>query len=224
MLSTSIYLDLLFVIVTALTFYYFSAATNFSKKVFLIGLSWLAIQALLGAYGVYNEAESFPPKAVFMILPPSLAIVLIFLIKGGRAFIDSLNLKYLTLIHSVRFFVEVVLFSLFTYKLIPEVMTFEGKNFDIITGITAPLMYYLFLKQKIGRTGLLIWNLICLSLVLNVAIHGLFAAPTAMQKIAFDQPNVAVLYFPYVWLPSFIVPLVIFSHLAAIRILIRDIK
>jgi hypothetical protein len=37
------------------------------------------------------------------------------------------------------------------------------------------------------------------------------------QQFAFDQPNIAVLYFPFIWLPSCVVPLVLLSHLAAIR-------
>jgi hypothetical protein len=36
------------------------------------------------------------------------------------------------------------------------------------------------------------------------------------QQLNFDQPNRAVLYFPYVWLPAIVVPIVLFSHLAAL--------
>ncbi|HVF96549.1 MAG TPA: hypothetical protein VM871_04480, partial [Flavisolibacter sp.] len=38
---------------------------------------------------------------------------------------------------------------------------------------------------------------------------------------AFDQPNIAVLYFPFIWLPSFIVPVVLLSHLVCIRQLLK---
>jgi hypothetical protein len=37
-----------------------------------------------------------------------------------------------------------------------------------------------------------------------------------MQQIAFDQPNIGVMYFPFVWLPACIVPLVLLSHLASL--------
>ena len=34
--------------------------------------------------------------------------------------------------------------------------------------------------------------------------------------MAFEQPNRAVLFFPYIRLPTIIVPVVLFSHLAAL--------
>ncbi|HUQ96495.1 MAG TPA: hypothetical protein VM010_02440, partial [Chitinophagaceae bacterium] len=36
-------------------------------------------------------------------------------------------------------------------------------------------------------------------------------------QLAFDQPDIAVLYFPFVLLPGVVVPVVLLSHLAAIR-------
>ena len=97
-------------------------------------------------------------------------------------------------------------------------MTFEGKNFDILSGITAPLIYYFgFVKFKINKTGILIWNFICLSLLINIVFLAVFSAPFPFQKFAFEQPNIALLYFPFIWLPSCVVPLVLLSHLAAIQ-------
>jgi hypothetical protein len=58
---------------------------------------------------------------------------------------------------------------------------------------------------------------VCLGLVVNIAINGLLSAPTPLQQFAFDQPNIALAYFPFVLLPSVVVPMVIFAHLASIR-------
>jgi hypothetical protein len=52
---------------------------------------------------------------------------------------------------------------------------------------------------------------------LNIVVNAALSAPVPFQQFAFDQPNIAVLYFPFVWLPGFIVPLVLFAHLAAIQ-------
>jgi hypothetical protein len=43
-----------------------------------------------------------------------------------------------------------------------------------------------------------------------------------LQQFGFDQPTVAVLYFPFIWLPGIVVPLVYFSHLVAIRRLLKE--
>lgn len=102
-------------------------------------------------------------------------------------------------------------------------MTFEGRNFDIIAGITAPFMYFVcFNGAVVKNKGLLLaWNFICLALLINIVVNAVLAAPFSFQKFAFDQPNIAVLYFPFVWLPSFIVMLVLFSHLVVIRRLLK---
>jgi hypothetical protein len=129
-------------------------------------------------------------------------------------------------VHIVRIPVEITLFMLSTYKLVPELMTFGGRNFDILSGITAPIVYFICFKnsQLKNRRLLLIWNFICLGLLLNIVINALLSAPFPFQQFAFDQPNVAILYFPFTWLPCFIVMIVLYSHLAAIRQLVRYTK
>jgi hypothetical protein len=77
-------------------------------------------------------------------------------------------------------------------------MTFEGTNFDLFSGITAPIVAYLaYRTTKENKKLLLWWNIICLLLLLNVVITAVFAFPSPFQKLAFDQPNIAVLYFPF---------------------------
>jgi hypothetical protein len=101
-------------------------------------------------------------------------------------------------------------------------MTFEGRNFDIVAGLTAPVIYYFgSVKQQIGRKVMLLWNIICLGLLFNIVVIAVLSAPFPFQQFAFDQPNIALLYFPFVWLPCCVVPLVLLSHLATIRQLIN---
>ena len=101
-------------------------------------------------------------------------------------------------------------------------MTFEARNFDIIAGITAPFIaYFGFTKKMVGRRIILLWNFICLALLINIVVHALLSAPISFQKLAFGQPNVAILFFPFSWLPTFIVPIVFLGHLILIRQLIK---
>ncbi|WP_410222011.1 hypothetical protein [Pedobacter sp.] len=185
---------------------------------------WLIVQAILTLKNVYsNDINSIPPKIlVFGILPPVLTTCILFITKGGRRLIDSLPLKQITYLHIIRIPIEVVLYGLFLNKMIPELMTFEGRNFDIITGITAPLIaYYGFSRKMLSRKIILIWNFICLGLLINIIINAFLSAPSPLQKFAFDQPNTAILHFPFSWLPTFIVPIVLFGHLVAIRQLLK---
>jgi hypothetical protein len=151
-----------------------------------------------------------------------LTIIWLFASVKGREFLDSLPLTRLTYLNLVRIPVEIGLFCLFLHKAVPELMTFEGRNFDIFSGLTAPIIaYFGVTKAKLNRQILLAWNLICLGLLINIVVNAFFSAPFPFQKFAFEQPNIAVLNFPFSWLPTFIVPIVLFAQLISIRQLLK---
>jgi hypothetical protein len=184
----------------------------------IIMVLWMAVQFFLGNSNFYVNASSGPPRVVFLIFPPLILIILLFIVPQGRIFINNLKIKELTLLHTIRIPVEIVLFFLYLSKTIPEIMTFEGRNFDIIAGLTAPIIVYFgFNKNKISDKLLLVWNVICLGLLLNIIRLALLSSKTPFQQFGFDQPNIAIGHFPFNWLPSVIVPLVLFSHLVVIR-------
>lgn len=216
-----IYINIFFVLTTVLTLLLFYKATNYSTPVISLLLIWLMLQAVIAHAGFYTVINKMPPRFTLVILPPILFISGLFISKTGRKFIDRLQLKILTLLHIVRVPVELTLLMLYLHGFVPREMTFEGRNFDIISGLTAPFIYYFgFVKKLFNWKILLAWNIICLILLINIVSTAVLSAPFPFQQLAFNQPNVALLYFPFVWLPGFIVPVVLFSQLVAIRELI----
>ena len=212
------YISILFGVATLLTVLAFYKVANYSKTVIAILILWLTMQAIISSTGFYANFDSIPPRFMLLILPPLILILILFFTKKGRHFIDSLDIKTLTLLHVIRIPVEIVLFWLFVHKSVPQIMTFEGRNFDILSGITAPFVYYFgFVKNKLDKKIILAWNFLCLALLINIVSIALLSAPFPFQKFAFNQPNIALAYFPFVWLPCCIVPLVLFSHLVSIR-------
>jgi hypothetical protein len=135
---------------------------------------------------------------------------------------DNFDPGWLTFLHIVRFPVELVLYWLFIYNQIPEVMTFEGRNFDILSGLSAPFIaYWAYVKRNLDRKWIILWNVICLVLLINIVTTAILSAPTPLQQIEFDHPNKGVFYFPFIWLPCMIVPLVLLSHILCIRFHLR---
>jgi len=215
------YISIVFILTTILTIAFFYKAANGSKAALLILWVWIIIQTVLGLTRFYTKTTTIPPRILFLVVPALILIVSLFLTNTGKQFIDNLNIKYLTVLHVVRIPVEVVLFWLFLNKTIPQLMTFEGRNFDIAAGITAPIVYYFgMVKNTFNKKIMLVWNFICLGLLLNIVVNAALSTPSAVQQFAFDQPNIAILYFPINLLPAVVVPLVLLSHLAAIRQLI----
>ena len=221
----SVFIPILFVIITGLTVWQFYNASGKSKIVLSCLSIWLMLQTIIGLTGFYQAPQGFPPRFVLLIGPGLLFTALLFLTQRGRHFVDSLDIRRLTLLHAIRIPVEITLYFVFVAELIPEVMTFEGNNYDIISGLTAPVIYYLvFVARKLGNKALLVWNVICLGLLINILVIAILSAQTPFQQLAFDQPNIGVTIFPFVWLPSVIVPIVIISHLATIRQLMMNRK
>ena len=216
-------LIVIFLLTVILTFLLFVNAVKDKATVAIVSVIWLAGTGILSFKGMFQDTSTIPPRLMLVVVPPILFIIILLTTKNGKRFTDRIDLKRLTLVHLVRLPVEFTLFMLYSHKLIPELMTFAGRNFDILSGITAPVIYFICFKnaQVRNRTLLLVWNFICLGLLLNIVINALLAAPFRFQQFAFDQPNIAVLYFPFTWLPAFIVMIVLYSHLAAIRQLIR---
>ena len=227
------YIAIIFVLTTLATLLLFywavknsdAEATRKKSAMIVAGLTvWLLIQAAVTLKGLYNtNTTAAPPKLLLLgILPPMLTIILLFSTIKGRQFTDSLPLKNITYINLVRVPVELVLLTLFLNKAVPQLMTFEGRNFDIFSGITAPFVaWFGFRKGKLSRTFLLAWNFVCLAFLANVVTYAILSAPLPTQQFAFDQPNIAILYFPFSWLPTFIVPIVLFGHLTSIKQLMK---
>ncbi len=211
-----------FLLTTLLALYFFYEATRRKALVLVPAVIWLGIQGFLALKGFYTVTDTNPPRFLLLITPPILLIAGLFLSGRGKRFMDGLGLKQLTMLHVVRIPVEMVLFALYIQRLVPELMTFKGSNFDILSGISAPLVYYLvFIRQRFGYKLLLYWNILCLLMLLNIVIRATLSLPTTFQQLAFEQPNIAILYFPFVFLPACVVPLVLFSHLVAIRRLLN---
>lgn len=218
MQNLSSYVYITFGATVLLAIWLFFKATRYSKPFLLLLIVWLLLQSLLGIAKFYSNPGTMTLRFLLLFLPPLLFLISAFSTRTGTAFIDRLDLPTLTIFHVIRIPVEMVLFWLFVNKSIPEAMTFHGRNFDIISGFTAPLVYYFgFVKKTLSKQVIIAWNFICMALLLNVVINAILSLPGRFQQFGFEQPNIALGYFPFILLPACLVPLVMFSTLAAIR-------
>lgn len=218
------YISITFILTTFITVSFFLYAikqtvfeTTSAKILSFLIAFWLIFQAILSIGGFYLVTDAVPPRILLTGVLPTFLIIILYFSFARKTFIEKLPLKILTILHIIRIPVEIVLFWLFQEKLVPELMTFEGRNFDILSGLTAPVVYWLaFRDGKINRKLLIIWNILALGLLINIVTNAILSFPFPLQQFAFEQPNRAVLYFPYIWLPTVIVPIVLFSHLISL--------
>ncbi len=226
-----IYLPLAFGATTLFTFILFYMVlkkSNFKKSTInyiMLGLMvWLVLQAIIPLSGFYkNDLTIVPPRVFLGIVPTFITMILLFTTQKGRAFMDQLELGSYTFLSIVRIPVELCLYALALHQAIPELMTFEGRNFDILAGITAPFIaYFGWQKKSLSKNIILVWNIISLGLLLFIVGNASLSIPGPMQRFGLDQPNIAILHFPFTWLPAFVVPVVMFSHFVSIRRLLKN--
>jgi hypothetical protein len=227
------YISIVFILTTLTTVVLFINAikntahistSKWSTNVTIILVIWLIVQAVLSLTGVYsNQRNIMPPKIMLMgVLPPLVVLVWIFISKSGKLFASSISIKHITYVHIVRVPVEIVLYWLYLHKAIPQIMTFKGYNYDILAGITSIFIAYIaFAKNGVKTTIAIVWNIICLLLLLNIVVIAILSAETPIQQFGLSQPNIAILYFPFSWLPTVIVPLVMFCHIASLKQLLK---
>jgi hypothetical protein len=217
------YVPVVFVLTTLLTVSIFAYAIyrtglqSTAAKILLgFTLFWMVIQAILALNGFFQDFDVLPPRT-FAFGPLPFFILTIAYLLLARKFLADLPLTVLTWIHVIRIPVEFVLLWLFQSSLVPVEMTFEGRNFDILSGISAPIIYFLaFRNDRVKRVLLIVWNLVALCLLTNIVTIAVLAFPSQFQMVGLSQPNIGVTYFPFIWLPAVIVPIVFFCHVASL--------
>ncbi len=216
------WISIIFLVVAIFTIVFFHITHGNPKKLTLAIVVIGVIQSLLAYSSFYLTLDGFPPRIAFILLPNLVLIIYGCLPKQIEWVVKNRNTNLITFLHTIRIPVEIVLLYLFLNGAVPELMSFHGRNFDILAGTTAPIIGFLFYKGKMSRRILLIWNFLGLGLILFILVNGIFSVPTPFQQFGFDQPNIALLYFPFVLLPAIVVPIVIYTHLSEIIRLKQD--
>lgn len=214
---------------------YLKAALNKSnfeegrkKKVFIkVALSipvWLVFVSVLSINGYFSNFEVFPPRIMVVLFVPLITLIWTLLLSTTtRELLPFISGSVLVNLQVFRFFVEILLWMLFIQNLLPIQMTFEGRNFDIIAGITGPIVAYMaYNKNVISKKGVIIWNIVCLGLLINIVVTAILSIPTPFRYFLNEPANTIVAEFPIIWLPAFLVPLAYSLHFLSLRKLINQ--
>jgi hypothetical protein len=188
-----------------------NAFTNRLAFTFLLG--WPIIVFVFTWFDFFLDFKP-PPRLMLFVAFPVLITLALLAFPSSRKVLHSLPITVLTHIHIIRIPVEIVLWWLAIQGVVNKEMTFEGANFDILSGITAPAAAIFLFGKNLNRRGAIIWNLIALGLLFNIVIRAISLTPYFYDG---EYPNVAVFYFPFILLPTLVVPAVLFSHLVSLN-------
>ncbi|MCB0493524.1 MAG: hypothetical protein KDC93_14045 [Cyclobacteriaceae bacterium] len=203
-------------------------AADRQNKIFknvIIGLTlWMVMLSILSIIGFFSDFSGFPPRFIIILLVPMITLVWSLLIsKITKQLLILIPPQTIINLQVFRVFVEILLWMLFIQNLLPIQMTFEGRNFDIIAGITAPLVAYLaYSKNLLSKNMVIAWNFICLGLLLNIVLTAILSMPTPFRYFMNEPSNTVVAEFPIIFLPGFLVPLAYGLHFLSIRQLLNQ--
>ena len=208
-------LSFIFIGITLLSLLLFYYATGKSKRVLLVNILWILVVGVISYSGYFTNTSAKPPR--FLVVLLAVISLSVFLLKTVNR--TKLNTNLLLAIHTLRLPIELVLSQLFLQKKVPILMTFKGWNFDILIGISAIflLLYLWYTKNRLSKIFTLIWNILGLILLTAIVIIAVLSSPLPLQILALNQPNIAVLQFPFIYLPACVVPIVFASHLLIIK-------
>ena len=192
------------------------------KKKFLnnivISLVGWAIAVSVWSYsGMMGDFSRFPFNFLPAIAIPLVAVIVFTLSKSTGEVLRNIPQERIIRLQGFRFFVELLLWALFVENLLPVQMTFEGRNYDILVGITAPVIAWLVARNKISKPLLIAWNLISIGVLTNIVAIAILSTPSPVRVFMNDPANTIVTEFPISWLPAFLVPLAILLHFFSLR-------
>jgi hypothetical protein len=205
-----------------LTFYKAGKPSGSSNKLALrVGgliAAWLLYVYLLIQSGFLLNF-SLPPRFPLLILLPLVifSIVLYHKLKKSKI-IHNISAKSLVYFQTFRILVEIMLLYTFIEGVIPISATFEGANFDIIMGISAPIVALtIYRNLKKNRGFAVAWHILGIAMILFVAViigTSMYFPLMWTSRVPLVSPE--LLSFPYFLIAACIAPFAILIHVIAL--------
>ena len=212
--------DLLFLAQVALLFgilsWWLSPGRHPGRAMLAMTL-WAALLGFFSLERYFANFKSLPPRILPALLIPLIA-GLLFLRSGGVGeLLARTPFQWPIYLQSFRILMEVILWLLYLQHRAPVIMTFEGRNVDILVGLTAiPVGYLCFVRRAWSPRVAFWWNVVAILILLNVVVHAQLSTASPFRVFITEPPLTFIGYWPYILLPGFLVPLAWLGHAASL--------
>jgi hypothetical protein len=195
------------------------------RRALLVALGfggWMTIIGAVAATGILARFELRPPPMAGVFLGTVVLALAFSLSRFGERLALGLPLSALVGFHAFRLPLELVMHEAANEGVMPSVMSFNGYNFDIATGISATFVGIWLLLGRPPRGVLVAFNLLGSVLLLVVSTVAVLALPV-FAAFGTGQLNVWVARFPYVWM-AMLVGSALIGHVVLTRRLLAEAK
>ena len=183
-----------------------------------IAVWWSLILALswFGAFALQREALR-PALPIAIFLPVMLGAIWMLRSRAASDILNSLPLGWLIGVQVYRG-IGALFLLLHDQGLMPREFAGPAGCGDITIGVLAlPLALYCLEERPGHRWLAAVWNVLGIADMLMAVSLGFLSSPSPIQQLAFDHPNLLISRFPLVIIPTFIVPISLLLHLAALK-------
>lgn len=184
----------------------------------LVSAGWMTLTWQVAASGAFRRWDMVPPPLMLLVAGIVLLALRLSFSSTGRRLSTHLPLWALVGVQAFRFPLELAMHRMFERGVMPEQMSYSGRNFDIVTGITAIVLALLLIAGRAGHRLVLAWNVLGTLLLANIVVVAILSTPL-FTYFGEDRLNVWVTYPPYVWLPAVMVLAALAGHLIIFRAL-----
>ncbi|MGH9803019.1 MAG: hypothetical protein ACRD82_21855 [Blastocatellia bacterium] len=188
----------------------------------LVAAAWLGVSTLIAESGILREFNRLPPPFMLLAFGFTLATAALAFSPVGTRLVKGAGIVWLIAFQAFRIPVELWLHRLYQEGVIPVQMTYSGRNFDILSGIMALTLGIWAMKRQPPRWAIWLFNLVGLGLLINIVTVAILSAPTPLRQFFNEPANTFIAYWPFVWLPTFLVQAAWFGHLLVFRWLWRQ--
>ena len=186
----------------------------------LAAVAWLGLTAALAQSGLLADWGAKPPRVGWLPLGAMVLLMGSSLTPYARRLIVHTPASWPLALQSFRIVVEMILFWLWQEGRAPIQVTFEGRNFDMLAGLSAPIVAAIVAAHGLRSWAIplvLAWNLLGLGLLANIMFTAATSVPGTMQIAWPGGAFEALASWPVVWIPAFLAPVAVFLHVVSIR-------
>ncbi len=179
--------------------------------------AWLVATATLAQGGVFGDGTARPPRWPLL---PLIALGTVGILSRTRTFrrlLAEVPSWQPVALQAFRIGVELAFWQLHRGGLAPAQVTFEGRNFDGLVGLTAPVVAVGIAVGWFGPRLAIAWNLFGLLMLFNAIGTVATSAPGPVHLDWPGEPFTAIATWPVIWIPAFLAPAGIFLHFISIR-------
>lgn len=179
--------------------------------------TWLSLTAALAASGQLSRWDVVPPRLALLPATVLMAMIVLNRLPGFVRLLGHVPAWWPVGAQVFRVGVELVLLGYYTQGRIPRQLTLEGRNLDLLVGLTAPVLALLMLRGRAGRGLVLTWNALGLASLINVAFLAVTSIPGPLHRAWPGEPLTVVASWPAVWIPALLLPTGVVLHVISIR-------